>query len=57
MAFPFEVVEDLANQFTNARARLKPSYLTKAVVVPAVWAGLFFGASVYLLSRRDITRP
>jgi ABC-2 type transport system permease protein len=53
---PFEVVGDLAAQYTNVRQRLSGEALVEALVVPGVWAAGLFGAGALALVRRDIDR-
>ena len=56
LSAPFEVVADLAQQYTNVRGRLAPEALAKDALVSLVWAAGFFGCAAWRLGRRDMTR-
>jgi ABC-2 type transport system permease protein len=53
-AMPFQVLEDLAGQFSGERAKLAPDQVVKALTVCLAWAGVTLGAAATLLRRRDI---
>ncbi|MGE0710727.1 MAG: ABC transporter permease subunit [Planctomycetota bacterium] len=55
LAAPFQIVGDLAEQYTNVRKDLAPSALAQATLVPLAWALGCFGASALVLTRRDVT--
>jgi len=54
-SFPFEVVSDLANQFSGQLDRFKAPFIQQSVLVCLGWAALLFGASGLIFARRDIS--
>lgn len=55
LSLPFEVVQDIANQYTNAAAPFRPERIARAVEVSLGWSVLLLGASAALLQRRDVS--
>lgn len=53
-AAPFEVVGDIANQFSGVTARLAPAAIAASALVSVVWSVGLFAAAGLLLQRRDI---
>lgn len=54
-AFPFEVVSDVANQFSGQLDRFKAPFIQQAVVVSLGWSAALFAAAGVVFARRDIS--
>jgi ABC-type transport system involved in multi-copper enzyme maturation permease subunit len=55
LSSPFELVSDLANQYTGTARRMTTEALMPAVIVPVGWAVGLFVIAATVLARRDIT--
>jgi len=54
LAAPFDLFDDLANQYTGARRELWAT-VPRAALVPLAWSAALFAVAAVVLERRDIT--
>lgn len=53
---PFEVVADLAGQYTNVKGRMSAGAIAQGIAVPALWAAGLFFVTAWRLQTRDVGR-
>lgn len=56
LGMPFEVVKDLAAQFSHIKQKFDAGPVARAVAIPLVWSALFFAVTAVALQRRDVVR-